>query len=116
MVPAMTEQRQFPRIDDATRLRWRPAPADSPFEQGLQINISGGGVCFTSEAALDVGAMLALELEPSGIPMGVLALGRVVWCRASERGHDVGVEFHWVGWDSSGAQQQIADYVKSRLK
>ncbi|MFT5433547.1 MAG: hypothetical protein ACI9OJ_004253 [Myxococcota bacterium] len=109
------EHRQFPRVDDSTRIRWRPAPADTSFQEGMQLNISGGGVCFASPSAIDIDTMLALELNSPGFPVSVLALGRVVWCREAPTGFEVGLEFHWVGWDSNSAQTQIADYVKDRL-
>ena len=113
------ENRKFPRVLNSTQLRWRPAPAETAFEEGMQLNISGGGVCFYAPREIGLGEILAIELDMPSFPVGVLALGRVVWCRVATQpgtsGYDIGVEFHWVGWDSAKAQQSIADYVKGLL-
>jgi hypothetical protein len=118
-----SEHRHFPRIRDSARIKWRVAedatPASPSIDDGLQINISGGGVCFLSQTQIDLGAMLAVELHLPNYPSGIIALARVVWVdevdRDDERGFEIGAEFHWIGWDSNFAQQQIAGYVKSRL-
>ncbi len=121
----MTEKRQFPRIHERARLTWRVTTEGnlraerSPIDDGLQINISGGGICFFAEKGPTVGAILAVQLELPGYPSAILALARVVWTEPVERdgrpGADVGAEFHWVGWDSNFAQQQIATFVRTRL-
>ena len=118
-----SDHRHFPRIRDSARIKWRVAegatPASPAIDDGLQINISGGGVCFLSQAPVDLGTMLAVELQLPNYPSGIIALARVVWVdevdRVEECGFEIGAEFHWIGWDSNFAQQQIAGYVKSRL-
>ena len=117
-----SDGRAFPRIKDSARVKWRVADEAGPtpiIDDGLQLNISGGGVCFASQTAVPKGTMLALELQLPNYPSGIIALARVVWVdvvtRDDEEGFEIGAEFHWIGWDSNFAQQQLATYVKSRL-
>lgn len=118
------DKRQFPRVNESARLKWRVAdPSDllesPPIDDGLQINISGGGIAFFADVAPKMGATLAIKLDLPGYPSSIIALARAVWIEPSSRdgaaGFDVGAEFHWIGWDSNFAQQQIASYVKERL-
>ena len=62
------------------------------------------------------GTLLALELSLPGFPSDVIALARVVWQRKrADKRLDTGCEFHWVGWDSTQAQQRVADFIRHRL-
>ena len=117
----LTDYRQFPRVSAAANLRWRVVEGDEikpqtpPDSGGLQINISGGGICFATPDPLATGAMLAIELQLPGYPSGVIALARVVWCRKAASGHEVAAEFHWVGWDSTSVQEQVLSYIREQL-
>lgn len=54
-------------------------------------NVSEGGLCFATSAALDPGQLLHLEIPVLGQPFEVD--GRVAWCRAKDSGYEVGVRF-----------------------
>jgi hypothetical protein len=116
----MSENRQFPRLKNNAKVKWRVSSTpDSPvqLDDGLQINISGGGICFASQLSAPVGTMIALELDLPSYPTALLALARVRWVDPVESGgFEIGAEFHWIGWDSNFAQQQIANFVKSKLE
>ena len=115
------DKRHFPRINEETRVTCKVLEDPSAVgEPGLAMNISGGGICFHLAEKLPQGAMLALELSLPGFPAGVIALAKVVWCerngaRDASRPWEVGAEFHWIGWDSSAAQNQIAGYIRDKL-
>lgn len=112
----MDDRRRFPRIDDRSRVRWRSLDNDAPsLRDGMAINISGGGLCFDVDAPVPLGTLLALELRLPELPSDVIAMGKVVWCTPAKGRHELGVEFHWIGWDSTVAQQQIAGYIRQRL-
>ncbi len=116
----MSESRQFPRLKNNAKVKWRVSSTPDSLVQlddGLQINISGGGICFASQLAAPVGTMIALELDLPSYPTALLALARVKWVDAIETGgFEIGAEFHWIGWDSNFAQQQIANFVKAKLE
>ncbi len=116
--------RNFPRVSRACPLKYRPLadvgelaePAEG--EAAVMSNISGGGICFSSAEVIDVGTMLALEVDLPGFPTSVISMGRVVWCRPSEEEQgrsDVGVEFWWVGWRDNQAQQKVSNFITDAL-
>ena len=60
-----SEKRKFPRLKDSCVLRFRQVEADTLPEDGIEaltVNISGGGICFSSPSAVEVGSLLAIEL------------------------------------------------------
>ena len=66
------------------------------------------------------GVLLAMELDLPGYPAGVIALARVKWCERQASAEpsmpfEVGAEFHWIGWESVQAQQNIASYIRTKL-
>lgn len=119
----MKEYREFPRLHAACDLSWRviddaaaarvPHPlAQSP---GYLQNISGGGLCFSTDSPPQVGAMVALRMGLPGVPAPVIALGAVKWCDSGPGRHDVGVEFWWVGWQDEGAQANLGSFITHHL-
>lgn len=110
----MRNKRKFPRVDERWQVSYRVL--DKKRYQGMPIhqytvNISGGGICFTAEAGIDVNSMVALELGSPLFPSPILALAQVVWCKRSREGYEVGAEFSWVGWQNDDAQQAMAEYI-----
>lgn len=55
------------------------------------LNVSHGGLAFTSDACLDIGSILHLHIPVLDHPFEAEA--RVVWCRAEGANFLVGVEF-----------------------
>lgn len=114
------ERREFPRVDESTAVRCTPVD-DNKIDQfkgeGFTVNISGGGVRFQNSEPIDPGTQVALNLKLPQFPSAVIALAQVVWCVPSEGSlpWELGAEFHWIGWDSNAAQQQIADYIRGKL-
>jgi len=115
----MFMQRKFPRIDEQWELSYSEI-ASERFDQSpvasLALNISGGGLCFTSPEAMTEGAMLAMEMRSPQFESPIVALAKVVWCKPKGGGsdHQVGAEFWWVGWKDDDVQEQIRDYIEAR--
>ena len=115
------EKRLFPRVSQSCNLRFRSLDAaevpgaDKSDQDAVMKNISGGGISFSSPDPLPVGTMLAMEVDLPGFPTGVISMGRVVWCRESDAGHDVGVSFWWVGWKDESAQRKISEFITRAL-
>lgn len=110
----------FPRMHDDDLIRCKPLTAreQAQVAAGLGTNIAGGGIVFGSARHLEVGTFVALDLELPGYPSSVMALARVKAVNPvihPDRPYELTVEFHWVGWSSPTAQQQIADYLRARL-
>ena len=111
------KRRKFPRLDESWNLTYRviesASIAGSPIN-ALMLNVSGGGICFSVEAPLAPGSILAVEMESADLDSPVICLARCVWCnpRKLDGRHDVGAEFFWVGWKDDTAQVTIAEYVK----
>lgn len=78
-------------------------------------NISGGGLCFSSDAPPPVGGMLALKMRLVDVPTPVIALGRATWVESSIAGYEVGVEFWWVGWQDEEAQAELRSLITHKL-
>ena len=118
--PSSSEKRRFPRLKDSCILRYRKVEADALPEEGidaLTVNISGGGICFSSPTAVDPGALLAIELTLPDFSSAVVSFGRAVWCEPEDDGKfQVGMEFWWIGWGDDGAQRAISEYIKNTLE
>lgn len=114
------ERRRFPRLKQACGIRTKVIEAEglgTSSSDGLTVNISGGGICFASGQAVEPGTLLAIELSLPDFETSVISLGRVVWCDAvPDGGHEVGMEFWWVGWDDDGAQRAISDHIRRALE
>ena len=115
----MLKKRKFPRIHQNWQLKYRKlekhVDANSPLS-GLAINLSGGGVCFTTRDEIMPESLLALEIESPELQMPIIAMARAVWCkkRHFDDLFDLGCEFYWVGWKDDSAQQSLADYIKTQ--
>ena len=113
-------RRKYPRVKESCQVKYRVVekgtggPKD---RDGAAVNISGGGMCFSSDEPLEPGSMVALEMSLSHLPTPVVSLGRVVWCEEAEElgKYDVGVEFWWIGWADEEAQRKMLQYVQERL-
>jgi len=118
--PSSSDKRKFPRLKDSCVLRFRKVEADTLPEDGVEaltVNISGGGICFSSPNDLEVGALLAIELTLPDFNSAVVSFGRTAWCEPGGDGtYQVGLEFWWIGWGDDGAQKAITDYIKSTLE
>jgi len=84
------------RVDTRIALRFWPIDAVPPaMAEMLDVNLSSGGMRFTSASALELGARLVVEIGlPGKIPKMVQGIGRVVgvWQKAGQ-GHEVVVQF-----------------------
>jgi|GEM_PF-742059 len=112
--------RKYPRVKESCDLKFHViADAEPPAERqgGTAVNISGGGMCFSSDHEVEPGVMIAVEMKLSHLPTPVVSLGRVVWCERAQgtAGFDVGVEFWWIGWSDEAAQSKMLKYVNEKL-
>jgi hypothetical protein len=115
-----SDRRQFPRLRESCRIRFKRLEAGgaaAPQTPALTVNISGGGVRFQSGEPAQAGELLAVELTLPEFADPVIALGRVVWCEPRpEGGHELGMEFWWVGWGDDGAQQAVSGHIRKALE
>jgi hypothetical protein len=115
-----SERRRFPRLKDSVRLRYREIRSErfpGTEVESFTVNISGGGVCFSSEGAIEPGTILAIELALPEFEAPVVTLGRVSWCEPGADGkHEVGTEFWWIGWGDENVQRSIGDYIRRALE
>jgi len=119
MVLIMIDKRKFPRVNEHWKISYRVLRNEQSLDPAIRdyaVNLSGGGICFSSDTEIEPNAMVAIELESPQFPCAILALARVVRCKRKKQGYEVGAEFAWVGWQNSGAQQAIADYIASATK
>lgn len=114
------DMRQYPRVSEDCEVSYtlveeEPEPQG---QDGLGVNISGGGMCFSSIEPLPVGGMIALQVNLPQLPNPIVALAKVSWCRMRDDAsrYDNGVEFWWIGWRDVEAQEAMLDYVKAKLK
>ena len=115
----MTDQRKFPRVDEKWKVTYRVLNQERLKDPILQysVNISGGGICFTSDEAIQPNTMVSLEMESEPFPAPILALAKVVWCHQTHGGvYEVGAAFWWVGWKDNDAQQAIANQIASIVR
>lgn len=117
----MLKKRKFPRIGENWQLKFRVIEKQvmqgSPLDS-MALNVSGGGVCFSSRQEVKPGSMLALEIQTPGFDMPMIAMAKAVWCK-KHRLDDVfelGCEFWWVGWKDNTAQEALADYIKKQTQ
>jgi len=113
------ERRRFPRLSTACAIRVRPLSGVNLTGDGIEgmtVNISGGGLRYKSEACVELGAFLAVELRLPDFPSPVLALARAAFCSSDGPPFEVGLEFWWVGWGDDSAQRAISDFIKTELR
>jgi c-di-GMP-binding flagellar brake protein YcgR len=110
------QRRKFPRIGKNYRLSYTPVDK-AQFENNplssLVVNISGGGLCFETEEALEKDSVVALEIS-SDDSQELLALARIAWCKPKGDSYEVGAEFWWIGWRDSAAQATIANFIAAK--
>ena len=115
----MLKKRKFPRIDQNWHLKYRTleqhVDQNSPLSS-LAINVSGGGVCFTTKHEVPANALLALEIDSPDLEMPIIAMAKTSWCkkRRMDDMFDLGCEFYWVGCKDDSAQKSLADFIKDQ--
>jgi hypothetical protein len=114
-------KRKFPRLDENWKINFRviEGRADQASPIGsLALNVSGGGICFTSRMEVLPGSMLAIELESTDFEMPILAMAQAIWCKRLRTPdlYDVGCEFWWLGWKDTNTQQALANYIKTKIE
>ena len=107
------DQRQFHRISEDVTIEAQkieyPMTADG--QRGIGVNISAGGICFTSPTAFKPGDLIGLAIQLTGWQRHkrsyaaviddnqalapLTAVSRVAWCKArpDQDGYDIGVTF-----------------------
>ncbi len=116
---ASEERRRFPRLRESCQIKVRHlGGAQPPVERmdAMTVNISGGGLCYSSDTAASPGDFVAVELTVPEFPSPVVALARTAFSKPSEGMFEVGLEFWWVGWGDDTAQKAIANYIKTELR
>ena len=125
-------RRKYPRVKENCTVRFKvveEAPAECkggsetglcsalPGNEGVAVNISGGGMCFASDKSVQPGAMITCEMKLSQLPTPVVSFGKVAWCEQSDAPgkFDIGVEFWWIGWSDQEAQERMLRYVNKKL-
>jgi hypothetical protein len=114
-----SERRRFPRLRSAVQIRYREVHGDAfPGEQseGLTVNISGGGVCFSASQPIEPGRIIAVEMNLPDFEAPVVTLGRAAWCEEAGDAYEIGVEFWWIGWGDPEVQRSIGDYIRRALE
>ena len=115
-----TDLRQYPRVSADCKVDYEVVQQEGrgEMETGFAVNISGGGLCFTSQEQLPMGAMVALKVRMPQMPSPIVALARVMWTRPQQGSglFENGVEFWWLGWGDSSAQDAMLDYVNEKLQ
>lgn len=99
----MEERRKFVRIDAAWPVKFKILQSGEEKDSSRTTNVSAGGVRFYTNAVLNEGAVLELEMLIPADSVPIFSTGRVawqgkvVWCRESDhKGKwplEVGVEF-----------------------
>ncbi len=115
----MFQRRKFPRVSKHYQVSYTPVDADqfqSNPVSSLAVNISGGGLCFEADEALQKDAMIALEINSDDFRSAILALARVAWCKPKGEAYEVGAEFWWIGWRDNQAQSSIADFIAAQTE
>ena len=118
----MSERREYPRISEDCVVEAHPVSCEDPEldrltgPRGLLQNISGGGACLVLDQQHEAGQSLALRIHLPGFQSPVIAMARVAWQNSRPDGRtETGVEFWWVGWQSQDAQEEIRNFLDSRL-
>ena len=112
----MFKRRQFPRVSKEYRVSYSLVDQEQ-FDRNpvssLAVNISGGGVCFSSDEPLAKGSMVALDIDADDLHSSILALAKVKWCKTQGDSYEIGAEFWWIGWRDNDAQNTVADFIST---
>jgi len=115
----MNDERKFPRLNENWQITYRILENEKILKNPLYnstVNISGGGLSFRAEKEIIPKTLLAIELKSEEFPSQILAMARVVWCKASQHEYELGAEFWWIGWRDNDAQQAIANHIASAIE
>ncbi len=108
-----SDQRQFHRISEDVIIEAKKIeyPMTEEGQRGVGVNISAGGICFTSPTAFNPGDLLGLEIRLTGWQRHkrsyaaviddektlapLTAVSRVAWCKEQpdQAGYEIGVTF-----------------------
>ena len=108
-----SDQRQFHRISEDVIIEAKKIeyPMTEEGQRGVGVNISAGGICFTSPTAFNPGDLLGLEIRLTGWQRHkrsyatviddeqalapLTAVSRVAWCKEQPKqaGYEIGVTF-----------------------
>lgn len=113
----MFKRRKFPRVSKEYRVSYSMVDQEQ-FDRNpvssLAVNISGGGLCFTTKDPLDKGSMIALDIDADDLHSSILALAKIKWCKPlSGDTYEIGAEFWWIGWRDNDAQNTVADFIST---
>lgn len=116
----MEEKRKFPRLADNCLLKYQIVDHDSFRKNQLDaeiVNLSGGGIQFTTRWQLPPKTLLAIEMQAPAFDMPVVAIANTIWCakRSNDDAFDVGCEFWWLGWKDNEIQKSLADYIINKI-
>ena len=108
------ERRRFQRVPQPFHAKYRLlGELTAGWSEVATMNLSAGGIRFRSEASLEPGALIELQLELPSEASLLIIQGRVIWCQARASGvAESGVEF----FDVSPGQQARIDNVVQFLK
>lgn len=93
------EKRRYSRLDINVNVNWKRIAGNvvsDSIAKGVSKNISEGGICLIVYEKLNIGDIIALDIE---LPIGkvIKARGRVAWGKdfeivGWEKGYDIGIE------------------------
>lgn len=119
----MDERRKFVRLNAAWPVKFKITGSSKSGERTRTLNVGLGGVRFYTNAVLEIGTILELELFIPADSLPVFSRGRVVWQgrvvwrrELPEKDKwplEIGVEF--VGMDSYDLER-LKDYIDNRIK
>lgn len=88
----MEDRRKFVRIDLCIEVSFEVLPM--VLGKGESVNLSGGGLCFTTEKELVNNAVLLLKFNlPDAEKTHIECTGKVIWQKISDQGYLTGIEF-----------------------
>lgn len=90
------ERRKFKRFDAYMSVKFREAGSSTSQGISLSKDLSREGLKLNSNASMDKGTLLDIEINIPDDPKPVVTSGKVVWSRPSEernQGFDQGVRF-----------------------
>lgn len=119
----MLERRRFVRLSESWPIKYKILGTEKDRENSLTVNIGEGGVKFYTNAILETGSILEIELliPADSIPLQstakVVWKGKVIWCEESPHKDKwplvVGVEFVNI---SDYDKKRLMIYVKNKLE
>ena len=77
-------------------------------------NISAGGIAIKSDEKVANGSLAFLNIDLDVILRTIGVIAKVVWCKKSEIGYDLGLNFSL--WPKQFDQSLLVDFVKQRMQ